>query len=111
MIEADGTTRHLVDPVSERLAASVGPKTETRRASHVESYADLTDEAKTWLQDNAADTSDPNNFWADLSPVGGPVLGPHAAYADAIAAEVAWLQRHNIPYAVDATATEGVPDE
>jgi len=29
---------------------------------------------------------------ADLAPVGGPVLGPFARRADALAAEVAWLK-------------------
>lgn len=44
-----------------------------RRASHVEPNAD-----GRWL--------------ADLAPVGGPVLGPFDLRADALAAEVAWLE-------------------
>jgi hypothetical protein len=33
-------------------------------------------------------------WWADLSPVGGPRLGPFPRRSDALAAEVGWL-RHN----------------
>ena len=44
-----------------------------RRASHVE--------------------PDPSGRWqADLSPVGGPVLGPFAARSDALKAERDWLE-------------------
>ena len=33
-------------------------------------------------------------WMADLSPVGGPVLGPFEFRTDAIAAEVDWLRKH-----------------
>lgn len=46
-----------------------------RRASHVEP-----DAAGQW--------------WADLSPVSGPKLGPFKARSQALAAEVEWLGRH-----------------
>ncbi len=46
-----------------------------RRASHVEP-----DAAGLW--------------WADLSPVDGPTLGPYAHRSEALAAEVAWLADH-----------------
>jgi hypothetical protein len=46
-----------------------------RRASHVE--------------------PDPEGaWWADLSPVGGPRLGPFAQRSRALAAEQAWLERN-----------------
>lgn len=36
----------------------------------------------------------PDGLWtADLSPVDGPVLGPFAKRSEALAAEVAWLER------------------
>ncbi len=39
-----------------------------------------------------------NGGWtAELSPVGGPVLGPFARRDAALAAEVQWLQQHLIP--------------
>jgi hypothetical protein len=46
-----------------------------RRASHVE--------------------PDPGGrWWADLSPVGGPRLGPFPARSAALAAEQSWLEAH-----------------
>jgi len=48
---------------------------EIRRASHVEP-----DGAGAW--------------WADLSPVGGPKLGPHARRSAALEAELNWLQQN-----------------
>jgi hypothetical protein len=35
-----------------------------------------------------------SNWWADLSPVGGPKLGPYGYRRKAIAAEMQWLQKH-----------------
>lgn len=49
----------------------------TRRASHVEPDGNL------WI--------------ADMSPVGGPKLGPFSTRADALKEEVDWLYLHNIP--------------
>lgn len=49
----------------------------TRRASHVEP------EGSKWV--------------ADLSPVNGPKLGPFDTRAEALKAEVAWLNANNIP--------------
>ncbi len=46
-----------------------------RRGSHVEP-----DDAGCW--------------WADLAPVDGPRLGPFAVRSVALAAEVAWLEKH-----------------
>ncbi len=56
--------------------ASLGP-VQIHRASHVEP-----DEQGRW--------------WADLSPVRGPALGPFHLRSDAVAAEVGWLERHVI---------------
>jgi len=33
-------------------------------------------------------------WWADLSPVSGPKLGPFAKRSEALAAELAWLGSH-----------------
>jgi hypothetical protein len=44
-----------------------------RRASHVEP-----DDAGAW--------------WADMSPVGGPKIGPHQRRSEAITAELQWLR-------------------
>jgi hypothetical protein len=38
---------------------------------------------------------DPNGRWfADLSPVAGPRLGPFSKRSDALTAEQAWLDKH-----------------
>jgi hypothetical protein len=37
----------------------------------------------------------PEGLWlADLTPMGGPVLGPFARRSEALAAEHAWLEAH-----------------
>ena len=53
--------------------AELGPLT-IRRASHVE-------------------PTDDGQWTADMGPVGGDVLGPYPRRSDALAAEVAWLER------------------
>ncbi len=64
---------HLRGVYDERIDyASIGEVT-IRRASHVEPAG-----GTTWT--------------ADLTPVGGPVLGPFAVRSEAITAEVAWLR-------------------
>lgn len=105
IIEPNGAARHLVDEVSERFGSAIGPKLSTQRASHVESWFDLSPEAKAWLEANGwccggccdDQVVDPNAFWADLLPSGGPVLGPYDKYNDAIAAEIKWLQERGLP--------------
>jgi hypothetical protein len=60
---------------SEEIDLTAIGRTTIRRASHVEPTSD--------------------GMWtADLSPVGGPVLGPFARRSDALAAEVNWLEPH-----------------
>jgi hypothetical protein len=38
-------------------------------------------------------------WWADLSPVQGPKLGPFRLRTDALAAERDWLEKHWLPQA------------
>lgn len=73
-IGADATARMIYSDacvgILEQGASHV------RRASHVE-------------------PSDDGSGWtADLSPVGGPTLGPYKLRQAALDAEVAWLQAH-----------------
>lgn len=49
------------------------------RASHVEPW-----------------DADPMQWGADLSPVGGPMLGPFTTRRAALDAEVAWLNANNL---------------
>jgi hypothetical protein len=69
-ISPDGTVRFVwndaLAPLLQMGTAQV------KRASHVEPTAD-------------------GQWVADLSPVGGPKFGPHTLRADALAAEVRWL--------------------
>lgn len=102
VVEPSGNARHLVDAEAETIGEMLGPKIATQRASHVESWHDLSDRARAWLQEQGWDYDghrkiDLNAFWADLLPVGGPVLGPFERYPDAISAEVAWLSEHDLP--------------
>lgn len=72
IVAADGQVRAIYDEAID--LATLGPPAITR-ASHVE--------------------PDGSGRWhADLGPVGGPVLGPFARRGEALAAEVAWLERH-----------------
>jgi hypothetical protein len=68
----DGTA---VTVYNEALELSGLGRLEHRRASHVEPTAD-----GAWI--------------ADLSPVGGPMLGPFGRRSDALAQEGSWLELH-----------------
>jgi hypothetical protein len=35
-------------------------------------------------------------WWAELSPVAGPKLGPYALRSEALSAEAAWLEEHRL---------------
>jgi hypothetical protein len=74
VIAADGTARCLYLEAID--LAELGQPVITR-ASHVEP-----DAAGRWF--------------ADLSPVSGPALGPYAARSDALAAEAAWLEANRL---------------
>jgi hypothetical protein len=71
-VDPDGSVRCLYAEAID--LATLGALT-IRRASHVEPDAE-------------------GLWWADLSPVGGPVLGPFPARTAALQAERAWLEAH-----------------
>lgn len=87
-IRPDGTLQAIYD---ETLDLGEIGAVNIRRASHVEPVA-----------------NSPGRWEADLSPVGGPVLGPFTKRNEALAAEIAWLEEHlaNGPLTV-----RGAPDE
>lgn len=72
LVHADASLRCLYD---EAVDLSALGQVTIRRASYVE-------------------PTDQGQWQADLSPVGGPVLGPFALRSEALAAEVEWLRRH-----------------
>ena len=72
LIEPCGNVRCLYGEAIE--LATLGPL-QIARASHVEPTAD-------------------GQWWADLSPLSGPLLGPFPCRSEALAAEVAWITEH-----------------
>ena len=104
IIGKGGQTRAIYSPTASRLLSTLGT-TETRRASHVEPTAELGEAAlRELVKANPGTTPDAirallptDAWWADLTPVGGPVLGPFHERDVALAAELTWLQANNIP--------------
>jgi hypothetical protein len=72
LVECDGSVRCLYDEAID--LSSLGPLSITR-ASHVQPDAT-------------------GHWWADLSPVGGPQLGPFDRRSEALDAERFWLEQH-----------------
>jgi len=72
LIQQDGTIRCLYAEVFP--LATLGPL-DIARGSHVEPDCN-------------------GQWWADLSPVTGPKLGPFAQRSQALQAEVHWLETH-----------------
>jgi len=112
VVEPDGTARHLVNKDSEQFGSDIGPRIATQRASHVETWNDLSDKARySVVQKNNTEITAyaiANYFWVDLLPVGGPVLGPYNDYETAIETEILWLQRFNLPKPANKEGSEDV---
>jgi len=72
----DGTLRFIYDDAL--LPLNEQGKLQVRRASHVE-------------------PNDEGKWEADMSPVGGPVLGPYDTRTLALDEEVKWLNTNKIP--------------
>lgn len=75
-IQPDGTLVVIYDDALQPLVAALGTPA-IRRASHVEPTGD-------------------GQWTADMSPVGGPMLGPFPLRGEALAAERDWLDVHLI---------------
>jgi hypothetical protein len=71
----EGGCRFIYD---DRIAEIAPGPLNTKRASHVE-------------------PNDQGMWTADMSPVGGPLLGPFGSRQSALCAETAWLKAHDIP--------------
>ena len=74
--------------------STLGPVAKQKRASHIELTCDLSDEALISLARLPIDETPANTWWADLTPSGGPVLGPFEKRSQALAAEAVWIQEH-----------------
>ena len=72
IIASDGTVRCIY---AEQIDLHALGSPMIARASHVEP-----DQNGVW--------------WADLSPISGPALGPYHCRSEALAAEHSWLVRH-----------------
>lgn len=92
VIPPSGPPRAVYSPEAAELLRGLG-KTTITRVSHVEPYSGLSSVAKAWLSDNPTTADKPNDYdwFADLTPVNGPVLGPYTDNKWALAAELAWL--------------------
>lgn len=77
VIDKNGVIRCLYNDNLIPDLRSEAARCEVQRASHVEPT--------------------PNGEWeADLSPVGGPLLGPFGTRAEALRAEVDWLEANHL---------------
>jgi hypothetical protein len=81
-LRPDGTVHFIYD---DALAGLLGEgSSQVARASHVEPTAEH--------DENGRPTG--NTVWyADMAPVGGPMLGPFKLRETALAEEVAWLEK------------------
>ena len=71
VVGCDGGVRCIYDEALDLRALG---KSQITRASHVEPDAE-------------------GYWWADMGPVGGPVLGPYETRGEALGAERGWLRR------------------
>ena len=82
VVGCDGGVRCIYD---EALDLREIGKLQITRASHVEPDAD-------------------GNWFADMGPSGGPVLGPYSSRTEALAAEMGWLAARLHPMAITCPA-------
>jgi hypothetical protein len=99
VIPPQGEARALYSPQAHQLLAAVGT-VQTRRASRVEPSESLCPVAVQWLLQRGTDSLREGDWWADLLPVQGPVLGPFETRDAAVAAELVWLQDQQYPFAL-----------
>ncbi len=76
LVDPAGRIRFLYDDALAPLMAE--GQAEIKRASHVGPVG--------------------TEWWADLGPVGGPMLGPFKLRREALDAEKAWLLKRDIPF-------------
>lgn len=84
-VRPDGAVRAVYDDRLASVLTALG-RPAVIRASHVEPVHEPI------VEDGSADGAIGIRWQADLSPVGGPVLGPFASRQAALEAERAWIQ-------------------
>lgn len=78
----------------EEFAITISPQGVVRCLYH--ERFDLASLGRVTIERASHVEPDQSGQWsADLSPVGGPTLGPFAKRSKALAAEVAWLNEHH----------------
>ena len=103
VISPEGCCRCLVgDVLAERYGEALGEIASVSRNSHVETWSSLSESARQWIIDQSIMDPAHSSFnaclwWADMSPVGGPVLGPFCSHGAALQAEREWLILHDLP--------------
>ena len=97
VIPRSGGVRALYSPAAQALLAPLGD-VQIRRASRVEPTDNLASTALRWLEEHHTGELPPNVWWADLTPVDGPVLGPFNTRDYALKEEIEWLQTHGLPF-------------
>lgn len=99
----DGSVRGIYSEDTASVLSGLG-QTQTRRASRVDPTGDLTRGAKHWLRNERRlmEANLPSDvWWADLTPVGGPVLGPFNVRDIALSEEIKWLKKNGLPFPSD----------
>jgi len=94
LISKNGEITTVYSPKVAAVLSQLGDIT-IKRASHVEPGAGLALNAKAALV-NANRWSDKSHveWFADLTPIHGPILGPFVDNAAAVAAEVEYINTH-----------------
>jgi len=96
-VKADGTIQMIYD---DRLRGLLDHgKTHITRVSHVDPSEELSKHAVAWLKQHRGIELLPGDkagvdWWADLLPSSGGVLGPFHARQEALNAEVAWINQN-----------------
>ena len=102
IVEPDGCSRHIVSDDNTRFAV-LGEPVNTMRASCVEPWSSLSLWQKLrimWRLDATWPIYDKDRhqmWFAILRPCRGPLLGPYWSRGEALAAEVKWLNAHDLP--------------
>ncbi len=116
-VSKGGEVRHVHSTEAAKITSNLAGERNLRRASHVEPTSELRPAALQWMRNAEAKVLNagpefggdaetykqnimqafPQRWWADLTPVDGPVLGPFVTNNEALAAELKWLDDHGAP--------------